>query len=128
MYKKVLLIDDDTIDCINKQKLFHQFDKIICDYETNPEEIKQIDFNEYDIIIYDIDLEYDIQLPESYNDTIFIAKSNEQNEEVIDKYMQNGFDMFVIEPYDCMTIKHILLVCNLINIYKDDMVGNKNNQ
>jgi hypothetical protein len=50
---------------------------------------------------------------------IFIAKHHQPTEAIIHKFIEMGFDMFIIPPLDNDNIEYMLMVYSLINKYKE---------
>ena len=116
---KILLVYKSIIECKIHKLLFNEYGNIICDYETNLEKVSKMDFIAYDIVIYDIELLTDPMFLKENRHPIFIAKHHEPSEDIIHKYIELGFDMFIIPPMDRENIDNMLLIYSLITKYKE---------
>jgi hypothetical protein len=116
---KILLVYKSIIECKIHQLLLNEYGNIICDYETHLEKVSNIDFITYDIVIYDVELLIEPTFIQEHRHPIFIAKHHQPTEAIIHKFIEIGFDMFIIPPLDNENIEYMLLVYSLINKYKE---------
>ena len=115
---KILLVYKSIIECKIHQLLFNEYGNIICDYETNMKNVSNIDFITYDIVIYDVELLIEPTFLDNRH-PIFVAKHHQPSEDTIHKFIEMGFDMFIIPPLDMENIEYMLMIYSLINKYKE---------
>lgn len=116
-YIKIILIDFSVDNCQYINKLFLDYPNIIFDYESDFNQIDSINFNFYNICIYNINNNYNFDF---FNEdkTIFVAFNDNleynQNEDTIKYIMSLGFDMYVNNMFDNEIIKHMLAIYKLV--------------
>ena len=113
----IIFIDNSIDRCIKYEKIFKKYDNIIFDYESEYNEIGNINFDYYDICFYNINNGFQLELLEKHK-TIFIAMDNDfaipENEQYVKNIMNSGFDIYVSSIMDNTVIKHILTIYKMI--------------
>lgn len=118
----ILFIDGSIDRCMKYVRMFTRDSNVLFfDYESNYNEIDNINFDYYDICFLNINQGFQLELVDKHN-TIFIAMDDDfaipENEEYVKEIMERGFDMYVSSILDSELIKHILNVYNLITSKK----------
>lgn len=117
----IIFIDNSIDRCMKYNRLFTRYSNVVFDYESNYNEIVDINFDYYDICFLNINQGFQLELLDKHN-TIFIAMDDDfaipENEEYVKEFMERGFDMYVSSLLDSELIKHILNVYILITSKK----------
>jgi len=109
--------------CIHIQELFSNFDNVMLDYESDYDELSEVNFENYDICIYTMNSDYILEHLEQSRNTIFIVSDDgytiPENSNFVRELMNIGFDMYITGTLNSEIIGNLLsLYNNLIsNIY-----------
>ena len=116
-YIKVMYIHKSLDKCIHIQELFSNFDNIMFDYESDYDELGEVNFENYDICIYTMNSDYIIEHLEQNCNTIFIVSDDgysiPENSNFVKELMKIGFDMYITGVLDSE------IIGNLLSLYKN---------
>ncbi len=113
---KIIFIDKSIDKCIYLKKLFNNYNNVIFDYESDLNDIENINFDFYDICIYNIN-NYKNEIT-MYNNITYVAFDDytyNKDDQYIKYIMDSGFDMYITNNLDTKIINHMLLIYKFIN-------------